>query len=181
MPWGHLGQGGTSSSEAAVNDAVLQSRALAEGMEAEEKAKPEPEGHSKPNAETFLSSFTEADVVRPLNTGSDDPRCEWPIATRGPRKSTLVALSYERGELGGRPEALKPRLFVLERRGDKLVLVRQGKPAFTLDLPYTSDGHGITCRNDRSGPGTARRGEASHGLRRVTDRQLQQRKDQREQ
>jgi hypothetical protein len=68
-------------------------------MEAE--AKLELEGRSKPNAEKFLGSFTEADVALATEAGSD-PLREWRIASSGSRKSSLVALSYKRGELGGR-------------------------------------------------------------------------------
>jgi hypothetical protein len=121
------GQGGSSSSEADVNEAVLQARALVARMEdEEEKAKLGLEGRSKPNAEKFLGSFTEADVA--LATGAvSDPSREWRIASSGSRKSMLVALSYKRGEFGARPKALEPQLFVLERRGDKLGLAARGE------------------------------------------------------
>jgi len=106
-------------------------------------------GHSGPSAPVtgaaaltrFLGNFTRADVIRA--TGSDlEQSLSWRIAEWHARKGSIVALSFRPTEFGGRPDALEPRLFLLQNRAGKLALVVDQK----LDLSQAE------CRNESGEP-----------------------------
>jgi hypothetical protein len=89
----------------------------------------------------FWGSFTRADVIRA--TGADlDPSLSWRIAEWRVRKGAIVALTFRRAEFGGQPDALEPRLFLLQNRGGRLAVAVAQK----LDLSQAE------CRNESGEP-----------------------------
>jgi hypothetical protein len=91
----------------------------------------------------FWGNFTRADVIRAAGSDLDQP-LTWRIAEWRPRKGAVVALSFHAAEFGGEPDALEPRLYMLQNRAGKLALVVSQK----LDLSQAE------CRNESGEPAT---------------------------
>jgi hypothetical protein len=96
---------------------------------------------STPPPAPLLGSFTLQDVARAASAGAD-PSLRWRAEEWHPKKDTIVALAFRPVEFGARPEALDPRLVVLQNRGGKLSLIAEKK----FDLSHAD------CPNESGEP-----------------------------